>query len=169
MSDYSSRPTAFPCSCHQNFYLTPSTPGIPSLVTLAILVYGAGTVQIRSNRSPGYLASGMPSASAISASCPCSQQISTFPGPAKALAAAATSVASPRAMELLGVRPRSAARGVMVSRGREREPSIRVGKTSSQVVVGVLLWTFFGFFGKDVADVILAIFSEALPKPLSSF
>jgi hypothetical protein len=87
----------------------------------------------------------------------------------KALAAAATSAASSRAMELLGVRPRSVARGVMVSRGREREPSIRVGKASSQIVVGVLLWTFFGVFGKDIADVILTIFSEALPKPLSPF
>jgi hypothetical protein len=57
----------------------------------------------------------------------------------------------------------------MVSRGREREPSIRVGKASSQIVVWVLLLTIFGVFGKDIADVRLAVISEALPKPLSSF
>jgi hypothetical protein len=103
-----------------------SSPGTPSLVTLAIFVYGDGTVQIRSKRSLGYWASaaGTPRACAMRSSCPCSQQMSTFPGPGKAVAAAAASETSSREMELLGVRPRSAARGVTVSRGREREPSV---------------------------------------------
>jgi len=59
--------------------------------------------------------------------------MSTLPGPGKAKAAAAAPDASSRLMELLGVRPRSAARGVMVSSGRERAPSIWVGVVSFEI------------------------------------
>lgn len=63
--------------------------------------------------------------------------MSTFPGPEKAVAAAVAPEASSRLMEVLGVRPRSAARGVMVSRGREREPSVWGGLRWLASVCGV--------------------------------
>jgi hypothetical protein len=56
--------------------------------------------------------------------------MSIFPGPGKALAAAAAPDASSRLIEVLGVRPRSTARGVMVSTGRVREPSVWIGVVS---------------------------------------
>ena len=78
-------------------------------------------------------------------SCPCSQQMSTFPGPGKAKAAAAAPEASSREMEVLGVRPRSAARGVIVSRGRERAPSVWGGLVSLGLeMVDIRLGSAFG-------------------------
>lgn len=146
---------------------------------------------MRSKRSPGYLTfPRTPSASAMSASCPCSQQMSTFPGPGKALAAEAAPAASSRSMEVLGVRPRSVARGCMVSSGRERAPSVVVGVVSLGLrwlasifrvdvevegyvmgsSYGVLaLYTFFGIFGEDIADIVLTACAEDLPEPLGSF
>jgi hypothetical protein len=93
-----------------------SSPGIFSLVTLSISLYGAGTVQIRSNRSSGYLTFPFtPRASAILASSPCSQQIRMFPGPWYDFAALAAPWASFRLMESsIGI-PSSLDRGVTVS------------------------------------------------------
>lgn len=59
-----------------------SNPGQFSLYSSVMLVYLGGSVQIRSNLSPGYFgALSSPSFSTISVRASCSQQIRTLPDP----------------------------------------------------------------------------------------